>query len=142
MTGNAPKNKGSSFWWALPAKATSVLKSPQRQRRTAWAVGGLLLLWALAYAAVPSILKSPLEKIASEKLGRQVTVGAVDFKPWSLELTLSDLAVAKARPAGAPASFAADSLNARPRARHGFNTPLAVFAHLLAMAQQAPAEIH
>jgi len=36
----------------------------------------------------------------------------------------------------------ADSLNARPRARHGFNTPLAVFSHLLAMAQQAPAEIH
>jgi len=36
----------------------------------------------------------------------------------------------------------ADSLNARPRARHDFNTPLAVFAHLLAMAQQAPAEIH
>ena len=36
----------------------------------------------------------------------------------------------------------ADSLNARPRARHGFNTPLAVFAHLLAMAQQTPVEIH
>ena len=35
----------------------------------------------------------------------------------------------------------ADSLNTRPRARHGFNTPLAVFAHLLAMAQQAPAQI-
>ncbi|MBK6745887.1 hypothetical protein [Ottowia sp.] len=31
----------------------------------------------------------------------------------------------------------ADSLNSRPRATHGFNTPLAVF-HLLAMAQQAP----
>jgi len=36
----------------------------------------------------------------------------------------------------------ADSLNARPRARHGFNSPLAVFAHLLAMAQQPPPEIH
>ncbi|WP_293188366.1 hypothetical protein [Ottowia sp.] len=32
----------------------------------------------------------------------------------------------------------ADSLNSRPRATHGFNTPLAVFSHLLAMAQQAP----
>jgi IS30 family transposase len=30
----------------------------------------------------------------------------------------------------------ADSLNGRPRATHGFNTPLAVFAHLLALAQQ------
>ena len=35
----------------------------------------------------------------------------------------------------------ADSLNNRPRATHGFNTPLAVFGHLLAMAQQAPTSI-
>ena len=35
----------------------------------------------------------------------------------------------------------ADSLNSRPRATHSFNTPLAVFAHLLAIAQQAPAAI-
>lgn len=37
-----------------------------------------------------------IEKIASEKLGRQVSVGSIDFKPWSLELTLDDLLVAKA----------------------------------------------
>jgi transposase, IS30 family len=35
----------------------------------------------------------------------------------------------------------ADSLNNRPRATHGFNTPLAVFSHLLAMAQQPPTSI-
>ena len=62
---------------------------------------GLLLLWALAYAVVPVILASQLEKIASEKLGRRVTVGQVDFKPWSLELMLKDLAIAKSSPAGA-----------------------------------------
>ena len=70
------------------------------QRRVVWAVAAWLLLWALAYAAVPWILKSQLEKIGSEKLGRQLTVGAVDFKPWSLELTIHDLAIAKARPTG------------------------------------------
>jgi IS30 family transposase len=32
----------------------------------------------------------------------------------------------------------ADSLNGRPRATHGFNTPLPVFSRLLAIAQQAP----
>lgn len=32
----------------------------------------------------------------------------------------------------------ADSLNNRPRANHGFNTPLAVFSHMLAIAQQPP----
>ena len=36
----------------------------------------------------------------------------------------------------------ADSLNNRPRATHGFNTPLAVFSHLLAMAQQPSISIH
>ena len=35
----------------------------------------------------------------------------------------------------------ADSLNNRPRATHGFNTPLAVFAHMLAIAQQAPTSV-
>ncbi|UUZ67692.1 DUF748 domain-containing protein [Polaromonas sp. P2-4] len=94
-TSNDVKNKGLIFGRAFAARATSVAKSPQWHRRAAWAIGGLLLLWALAWAVVPSILKSQLEKIASEKLGRQVTVGAVDFQPWSLELTLNDLAIAK-----------------------------------------------
>jgi transposase, IS30 family len=36
----------------------------------------------------------------------------------------------------------ADSLNNRPLATHGFNTPLAVFAHMLAIAQQPSNSIH
>ncbi len=70
-------------------------RSPKWQRRAAFFVGGLLLLWALAYALVPGIAKSQIEKIASEKLGRQVTVGSIDFKPWSLELTVNDLAISR-----------------------------------------------
>ncbi len=81
---------------SLPARGAAVARSPLWRRRAAWALGILLLVWALAYAAMPSILKSQVEKIASEKLGRQVTVGEVDFKPWSLELTLRDLAIARA----------------------------------------------
>ncbi|MFZ2293475.1 MAG: hypothetical protein WAW46_00425, partial [Polaromonas sp.] len=91
-----------------------MLRSPQWQRRVAWAVGALLLSWALAYAAVPWILKSQLEKIGSEKLGRQLTVGAVDFKPWSLELTIHDLAIAKARPADLSGKTAASGSAALP----------------------------
>jgi hypothetical protein len=86
----------------LPARGAAVARSPLWRRRAAWAVGILLLVWALAYAAMPSILKSQVEKIASEKLGRQVTVGEVDFKPWSLELTLRDLAIARAGGAESP----------------------------------------
>ncbi len=79
----------------LPSAALGVARSPKWQRRAAWSVGGLLLFWGLAYAFVPGIAKSQIEKIASDKLGRQVTVGSIDFKPWSLELTVNDLAIAK-----------------------------------------------
>jgi IS30 family transposase len=36
----------------------------------------------------------------------------------------------------------ADSLNTRPRATHGFDTPLAVFSHMLAIAQQPSESVH
>lgn len=93
-----------------------MLRSRRWQRRLAWAVGGWLLLWVLAYAAVPAILKWQLPKIASEKLGRQVTLGQVDFKPWSLELTLNDLAIAKNTSSGPTGGLAAVPGNAQPAA--------------------------
>ncbi len=65
-------------------------------RRCLWALALLLGLWALAWLAVPPLLKQQGEKMASEKLGRKTTIGAVEFKPWTLELTLRDLAIASA----------------------------------------------
>ena len=65
-------------------------------RRGAIAVLALLGFWLVAWLAVPPIAKSQLQRIASEKLGRQVTVGSIDFKPWTLELTLRDLRIATA----------------------------------------------
>lgn len=65
-------------------------------RRAAWAFGGLLAFWALAWLAVPPLVKGQAEKAASQKLGRAVTIGAVEFRPWTLELTVRDLAVAMA----------------------------------------------
>ena len=84
------------------SRVLGLARSPRWHRRAAWALGGVLLVWALAWAAVPAVLKSQLEKGVSAKLGRQVTVGAITFKPWSLELTLSDLAVARAGAAAIP----------------------------------------
>ncbi len=77
------------------ARAGAVAQSPVWRRRAAWALGGLLLVWALAWALVPIVAKSQIENIASAKLGRAVTVGHIDFKPWSLEVTVNDLSVAK-----------------------------------------------
>jgi hypothetical protein len=56
----------------------------------------VLTLWAHRLAGGAAAAQHQAQKIASEKLGRTVTLGAVDFKPWTMELTLSDLAVATA----------------------------------------------
>lgn len=65
-------------------------------RRARWFAGGLLMLWFLAWVAVPPLVKRLVEDKGSQALGRTVTVGDVAFRPWSLELTLSDVAVASA----------------------------------------------
>ena len=65
-------------------------------RRVAWTAAGIGGLWALGWLAVPPLLKHQGEKIATEKLGRKTTIGAVEFKPWTLELTVRDLAIASA----------------------------------------------
>lgn len=75
----------------------SLFKQPRWQRRLAWSAGSLVLLWVLAWLAVPPILRSQGEKLASEALGRKVTIGRVQFLPWSLELSLHDLAIADAQ---------------------------------------------
>ena len=65
-------------------------------RRVSWLLGGLLVVWVLAWLAVPPLVKRQIEKEGSAALGRSLTIGSVDFHPWSLELTLHDLAIATA----------------------------------------------
>ncbi|WP_422823610.1 DUF748 domain-containing protein [Variovorax rhizosphaerae] len=65
-------------------------------RRVIVAVLTVLLIWLVAWLVVPPLLKSQLQNIASAKLGRQVTVGKIDFKPWTMELALNDLHIATA----------------------------------------------
>ncbi|ABM33557.1 DUF748 domain-containing protein [Paracidovorax citrulli] len=72
---------------------------------TRWAAAGialLLLVWGLAWLAVPPLVRWGLERWGSSFAGRAVTVGKVDFRPWTLELTVHDIALAAAAP-GAPA---------------------------------------
>lgn len=84
-----------------PVMNTALLKHNKWVRRGIVAGVALLVLWLVAWLAVPPILKSQLQKIASEKLGRQVTVGKIDFKPWTLELALNELRIATADGQGA-----------------------------------------
>lgn len=63
-------------------------------RRLGAALAALLLFWGLAWLAVPLLLKHQAEELGSQVLGRALTLGKIDFKPWSLELSISNLAIA------------------------------------------------
>ena len=71
-------------------------------KRLAWAVAALLALWLVAWLALPALVKWQAPPRLSEALGRNVTIGDVGFKPWSLSLTIDDLAIAGRTPADAP----------------------------------------
>ena len=66
-------------------------------RRLAWAGFAVLVLWALAWLAVPPLLKWQAQTRLGEALGRSVSLGEVSFKPWSLELSVTDITVGAAR---------------------------------------------
>src|SRR3989344_1160279 len=88
----------------MPISLRSVSSASLRQHR--WfrpavrALAGLIVLWLVTWLAIPPLVKGPLERIASEQLGRTVPGGGIDFEPWSLEFALRDVAVAGAN--GAP----------------------------------------
>jgi len=63
-------------------------------RRAVWSAAVVLLLYVLAWLAVPPIVRSQLQKQGTAVLGRQVTAAQVTFNPWTLELTVRDVAVA------------------------------------------------
>lgn len=69
-------------------------------RRCAVGVSCLFFLWALAWLALPPMVRNQGEALASKALGRQVTIGRVQFLPWSLELSLHDVSIADARGQG------------------------------------------
>ena len=59
---------------------------------------GLLVL--LAWQGLPLVLKPQVEQQASKALGRQVTVEGIAFTPWTLELEVRGLRIAKASGSG------------------------------------------
>ncbi len=71
-------------------------------RRAAWAVAALAMLWVVTWLAVPPLVRWQAPPRLSAALGRDVTLGAVDFHPWSLEIVVHDLAVGPAPGASAP----------------------------------------
>ena len=62
-------------------------------RRALITAAVVLALGVASWLGVPPLLKWQGEKIGSEQLGRPVHIGRVDFKPWSLELTVDDVSI-------------------------------------------------
>ncbi|OJU89790.1 MAG: hypothetical protein BGO13_00780 [Burkholderiales bacterium 66-5] len=65
-------------------------------KRLAWAAAVVVVLYLLAWLALPQVVRSQLQKQGSQALGRHVTVAGVQFNPLTLELTIEGLAVADA----------------------------------------------
>jgi uncharacterized protein involved in outer membrane biogenesis len=65
-------------------------------QRFLWVMGVWIPVWLLAWLALPPLVKHLAESRGSQALGRTLTIGAVDFKPWTLELTVSDIKIASA----------------------------------------------
>ena len=85
------------------------LRSPHFHNKwvqlSAWVLLGVLGLWLVGWLGLPPLLKNQLQSRGSEALGRAVTVGSVAFKPWTLELTISDLAIATQEGSGSQLSI-------------------------------------
>ena len=113
-------------------------------KRLGWIIAALPGLWLLAWLGVPPLLKAQVERHASAALGRPVTVGRVDFRPWTLELTVEQLAVGPAPGAAASAPLlTVERLYANADARSLLHvapvlTALEVDAPVLRLTRTAP----
>jgi uncharacterized protein involved in outer membrane biogenesis len=87
---------------ALQGEGPDVLKS-RALRWAGWTLLGLVLLFVVAWLAVPPLVKWQLQTRGSELLGRDVRVAEVQFDPSALALTLHRLSVAAAPDSAEPA---------------------------------------
>ncbi len=83
-------------------------RTPLARRALRWlralgiVVAAFAFLVFLAWWGVPHLVRHQLETAGSERLGRAVTAGRIDFRPWRLELRMRDLAVAGPTPQAPP----------------------------------------
>ncbi|MFL6695620.1 MAG: DUF748 domain-containing protein, partial [Vitreoscilla sp.] len=71
-------------------------------RRLVKTLAAVVALWVVTWLVVPPLVKWQAPARLSAALGRDVTLGAVDFHPWALEIVLHDLAVGAAPGASGP----------------------------------------
>ena len=71
------------------------MRWPRRLRNVfVGATATVAIVAILGFFAVPPIAKTQIEKLATNSLGRQATLGKVEFNPFTLKATLSDFRLA------------------------------------------------
>ncbi|HVO05364.1 MAG TPA: hypothetical protein VMT83_01160, partial [Burkholderiaceae bacterium] len=78
-----PRLADAAPWTWTPERRRSVARRAVRRLGIALLV--LLAIWLLLWLAVPPLLKWQAQQRLSTLLGRTVTIGQVQFAPWSLE---------------------------------------------------------
>ncbi|AKU12070.1 hypothetical protein AzCIB_2175 [Azoarcus sp. CIB] len=96
---------------SVEAQARSSRFDPARLKRLAkWAVGTVLAIAVLGFLAAPPLVRHFGQKIASDALGRQITIQDIDINPFALTVTATGLDIAEAD--GQPGAFSFRSLYA------------------------------
>ena len=60
------------------------LRNKKLWRGVGWAAAAVLALWLLTWLSFPWAAKHLIEKQGSQALGRALTVGKVEFSPWTM----------------------------------------------------------
>ena len=81
MRSNDFKIKSIALGKTLSAGAGAVMQSRQWRRRVVWALGCLVLLWALADALAPPVAKWQIQKMGSDSHG--ATLSARRKRWWA-----------------------------------------------------------
>ncbi|NMF99516.1 DUF748 domain-containing protein [Aromatoleum toluolicum] len=96
---------------SVEVQARSSRFDPARLKRLAkWAVGAVLVIAVLGFLVAPPLVRHFGQKIASDALGRQITIQDIDINPFALTVTATGLDIAEAD--GQPGAFSFRSLYA------------------------------
>ncbi|MEO5843494.1 MAG: DUF748 domain-containing protein [Caldimonas sp.] len=85
----------------LPHARIHPIGSTKVWLRVAFAALVVAVSWSAAWFYVPPVVAAQAQQGALRDLGRRLSVGRITFNPWTLELTIADLALAGASD-GAP----------------------------------------
>ncbi|MCK9984309.1 MAG: hypothetical protein AzoDbin1_00781 [Azoarcus sp.] len=96
---------------SVEVQARSSRFDPARLKRLAkWTAGTVLVIAVLGFLAAPPLVRHFGQKIASDVLGRQITIQDIDINPFALSVTATGLDIAEAD--GQPGAFSFRSLYA------------------------------